>query len=161
MRTGLCVEMQQGRNYETRRCSGVPNGADLDSCSWRARERKYSNSRNANCVCFVMTSKKRNDVTRQRQCTRHAAVRVSGGRPHEITVPRHWCATCFMLITVRSQKMCRTCFVLCGVCSITASAHTSTWSRKHAHDASSPIFPASALVALRTSTCPEHRRVRS
>ena len=36
-------------------------------------------------------------------------------------------STCLVLIAVRSQNMCRTCFVLCGVFSVKALTHTSTW----------------------------------
>ena len=39
-------------------------------------------------------------------------------------------AMCPMFITVLSQNMCRTCFVLCGVFSIKVLVHTSAWARK-------------------------------
>ena len=92
--------------------------------SWRARERKYSKS----CVCSVMTSKRKATASLASDNVReHAAVRVGSGRLRENAVPRHQHATCLMLITVRSQNMCRTCC-------------TSTWARTNAHHASSLMF---------------------
>ena len=58
-----------------------------------------------------------------------AAVRIGGGYLRKNAVPRHLRATCLMLIAVRWQNMCRTCFVLL-------------------------MFLASALFAIRTSTRP-------
>ena len=67
-----------------------------------------------NCECPVMTSKTKNATAPLASGTvhEHAAVRVSSGRQREKAVPRHWHPTCSMLITVRSQNMCRTCLVL-------------------------------------------------
>ena len=115
-----------------------------------------------NCGCSVTTSKKESDgVTRQWQChAGHAVAWVGSGRLRENALPRHQQPTCLMLITVHSQHVCRTCFVLCSVFAMEALADTSTWVRKNHHYASSPIFPASALFASRTSTCPRRRQVR-
>ena len=101
LRAGLFVEMQKGRNYETRRCSGAP----------------LSNARDAELRVLSDRRQKESDgVTRQRQCAR---TRSCSGRERsstrELAVHRNWHATCPMFIVVRSQSIYRTCFLLCGV----------------------------------------------
>ena len=69
----------------------------------------------------------------------NARTRTRGsGRQRENAVPRHWPPTCLMLITVPSHNMRTTCFILCGVLSIEALTHTSTWDGTNAHHASAP-----------------------
>ena len=65
-----------------------------------------------------------------------------------------------MFITVCSQNMCRTCFVLCGVFSMKSTCPHIDVGRNRRSPPFIQIFPTSALVASRTSTCPERRQVR-
>ena len=59
----------------------------------------------------------------------------SDGCLRESAIPRHWQATCLTLITVRSQNMCRTCFVLCSVFSTKSTyPHIDVGSRKCSPD---------------------------
>ena len=116
---GLFVQIQQGRKYETRRCAGVPNGAER-SCWTHSRgsieKGNIPMSATQNCVCSVTTGKRKATTPLASGNAReHAAVPVGCGRPREKAVPRHWHAACLMLTTVRSQNMCRTCSVLCCV----------------------------------------------
>ena len=149
----LFVQIQQGRNYETRRCSGGPRGAE---CSQWAHFRgvpekgKIPLPSDAE-LCGKATASLASGTVRE-----HAAVWVGSGRLRENEVPRHWQGTCPILITVLSQNMSLNVFrsLRCFLDSSTCP-HTSTWARKNAHHASSLIFLASASFALRTSTCPE------
>ena len=72
-----------------------------------------------NCARSVTASKSTATASLASGSVReHAVVGAGSGRPRESAVPRHWQATYLMLITVRSQNVCRTCFVLCSVFSM-------------------------------------------
>ena len=107
LRAGQFLQIRLGRNYETRRSSSVPKGAEcsLLTLSWRAREMFDSNERDAElCLCSVTTSKW--VATASLACgnvREHAAAREGGGRPRENAVPRHRQVTCPQLVNVRSQ----------------------------------------------------------
>ena len=100
------------------------------------------------CVCPGVTGKKRDGVTQP------------DGDVLENAGPRHWHATCLMFVTLCSQDMCRTCFVLCGVFSMKSNRPHIDLGRNRRSPPFIQIFPTSALVASRTSTCPERRQVR-
>ena len=114
-----------------------------------------------NYASSVTTNKKRDNVTRQRQRTRtricSCGLRPSTREPSSMPLA---CPRAQMLKTVYSQHMCRTLFVLCCVFLEKKHLPTSTWARTHAHHVSSLVFLAPAIIALRTSTCPERRQVR-
>ena len=51
---------------------------------------------------------KENDGVTSGNVREHAVAQVGDGRLHENIFPRHWRATCMLLITVRSHNVCRT-----------------------------------------------------
>ena len=92
----------------------------FDPFSWCTREQKDSNARDAE-VCVLSDDRqkrKRRGSLASGNVRDNAVVRAGNGRLRDNAVPRHRQATCLMLITMPSQNMCRTCFVLCGVFSI-------------------------------------------
>ena len=119
--------------------SGVPRGAE---CS---------------ILPFSGRCKEKSDSTARDAESRSKKTSLASSSVREHAVPRHRQATCLMLITVRSQNMCRTCFVLCSVFSLNALDYTSTWAGNNVYGASFPIFPVSAMFASRTQTSPERR----
>ena len=61
-RTGLCVQMEHGWNYETRRCSGGPNGAassHLTHFRGVPKKRLIPMAARKTCVCSVTTGKRK------------------------------------------------------------------------------------------------------
>ena len=124
--------------------------------AWR-KEGKIPLPESQTCVCPVMTSQK------------HATASLASGNVREPAAGSDWqrpsmrerssttlaCHVPNVLITMRSQNMCRTCSVLCVFFSLKALVHTSTWARINAHHASSLMFLASAFFfcGRRLVTC--------
>ena len=77
---GLFVQIQQGQNYETRRCSGFPHGAECPLLTHflGVPENVIPMPATQNCVCSVNTNK------------RKATASFTCGNVREHAVPRHW-----------------------------------------------------------------------
>ena len=109
------MQIQLGRNYETRRRSGVPHGSECSLLTHLGVPEKRLIPMPAllNRVCSVTTGKKKARASLASGNVReHAAVWAGSGWQRESAVPRHRQATCPMLIVVRSQNMCRKCFAV-------------------------------------------------
>ena len=91
----LFVQIQQARNFQTRRCSKWCRMLTFDPFSWRAKEKVDSNARDAElCVLSDHSQKTRRRHSPAAVYTNTQLRGVGRGRPHENAVARHWHATC-------------------------------------------------------------------
>ena len=115
--SGLFVQIQQGRNYGTRRRSGGPHGGE---CSFLTHSRGVPKKKvipmpaTLNCLCVLSDHRQQecDGVTRQRQCarTRSCSGRLRPSRERSFTALP--CQMLMLLTSVPPQNRRRACFVL-------------------------------------------------
>ena len=113
----------------------------LDTCRGVPKRGSIPMPGSQNCVCPMMTSKKSATASLASGNVReHAAVPVGGCRQRENAVPRHWHAQ-VLQVDYRAFVVH---VVLCGVYSIKALTHTSTWVRTNV----TPLVPNVSCVRI-------------